>query len=66
MDKGKVPTNYGKGLHIAHLKVRSMFGGKKFDMLKMQIELSGFDVVTTVPLAVGYGALNLWVRSLDR
>ena len=23
-------------------------------------------VVTTVPLAVGYGALNLWVRSLDR
>ena len=22
--------------------------------------------VTTVPLAVGYGALNLWVRSLDR
>ena len=24
------------------------------------------DVVTTVPLAVGYGALNLSVRSLDR
>ena len=23
-------------------------------------------IVTTVPLAVGYGALNLWVRSLDR
>ena len=25
-----------------------------------------YDIVTTVPLAVGYGALNLWVRSLDR
>ena len=23
-------------------------------------------IVTTVPLAVGYGALNLWVRPLDR
>ena len=46
MDERNTLTNYGKGLYLAHLNVRSMFGGKKFDMLKLQIELSGFDVLT--------------------
>ena len=35
-----------ESVHLAHLNVRSMFGGKKFDMLKKQIEMSGFDVFT--------------------
>ena len=39
-------NNLGKGLHIAHLNVRSMFGGHKFDMLKQQIKLSGVSVFT--------------------
>ena len=38
--------NYGKGLHIAHLNVRSMFGGHRFDMLKQQIGSSGVGIFT--------------------
>ena len=36
----------GKGLHVAHLNVRSMFGGNKFDVLKNQISNSNMDVFT--------------------
>ena len=36
----------GKGLHLAHLNVRSMFGGHKFDVLKNQICNSGVDFFT--------------------
>ena len=39
-------TNLGKGLHIAHLNVRSMFGGHRFDMLKHQIRESGIGIFT--------------------
>ena len=39
-------TKLGKGLHIAHLNVRSMFGGHKFDLLKQQIKDSGIDIFT--------------------
>ena len=33
-----------KGFHLAHLNVRSLFGGHKFDTLKMQIESSEADI----------------------
>ena len=46
MDNVDTPPGYGKGMHLAHLNVRSMFGGKKFDMLKKQIEMSVFDIFT--------------------
>ena len=39
-------TNLGKGLHLAHLNVRSLLGGNKSDMLKKQIADSDFDVLT--------------------
>ena len=39
-------TVHGKGFHIAHLNVRSMFGGHKFDTLKNQIGTSGVDLFT--------------------
>ena len=41
---GKV--SHGKGFHLAHLNVRSMFGGHKFDVLKNQICNSGIDLFT--------------------
>ena len=34
----------GKGLHLAHLNVRSLLGGHSFDVLKHQIENSGLGV----------------------
>ena len=37
---------HGKGFHLAHLNVRSMFGGHKLDLLKQQISNSGVDVFT--------------------
>ena len=37
-------ANLGKGLHIAHLNVRSMFGGHRFDMLTHQIRTSNIGV----------------------
>ena len=46
MDELLNTENLGKGLHIAHLNVRSMFGGHRFDMLKRQIESSGIGVFT--------------------
>ena len=33
-----------KGFHLAHLNVRSIFGGHKFDTLKTQIESSEMDI----------------------
>ena len=36
----------GKGFHIAHLNVRSMFGGNKFDVLRTQISKSNADIFT--------------------
>ena len=41
-NKGK----YGKGLHLAHLNVRSVFGGRKLEMLKNQIGNSEINVFT--------------------
>ena len=38
---------HGKGLHLAHLKVRSRFGSHKFDMLRKQIKSSEVDIFTT-------------------
>ena len=35
---------HGKGLHLAHLKVRSRFGSHKLDMLKKQIDSSKVDI----------------------
>ena len=37
---------HGKDFHLAHLNVRSMFGGHKLDVLKSQIRNSGIDVFT--------------------
>ena len=37
---------HGKGPHLAHLNVRSTFGGHKFDVLKNQISNSGIDIFT--------------------
>ena len=39
-------NKYGKGLHLAHLKVRSRFGSHKLDILKKQIESSEVDIFT--------------------
>ena len=36
----------GKGLHIAHLNVRSLLGGHNFDALKHQIRTSGIQIFT--------------------
>ena len=38
--------NLGRGLHIAHLNVRSLLGGHTFDMLKQQIQGSNIDIFT--------------------
>ena len=35
-----------KGLKIAHLNVRSMFGGHKLESLKLQVEEGNFDIFT--------------------
>ena len=45
MDKGAA-TEVGKGLNIAHLNVRSIMGGHKFEMVRNQIEKSNIDVFT--------------------
>ena len=37
---------FGKGTHFAHLNIRSVFGGRKLDMLKCQIRDSQIDVFT--------------------
>ena len=39
-------NKHGKGLHLAHLKVRSRFGSHKLDMLKKQDESSKVDIFT--------------------
>ena len=36
----------GKGLHVAHLNVRSLMGGHKFDVLRHQIRQSGIHIFT--------------------
>ena len=46
IDNAGPELNLGKGLHIAHLNVRSLLGGHKFDMLKHQIMESGIQVFT--------------------
>ena len=46
MDDQTHVDKLGKGLHIAHLNVRSMFGGHKSDILKRQIRDSGVHVFT--------------------
>ena len=38
--------NLGKGLHLAHLNIRSLTGGHKFDVTKLQISTSGVDIFT--------------------
>ena len=44
MDDNAEPNVLGKGLHIAHLNIRSLLGGHKFEMVKHQVENSGIDV----------------------
>ena len=39
-------VHLGRGLHIAHLNIRSLLGGHAFDMTKQQIMSSGIDVFT--------------------
>ena len=39
-------TVAGKGLNIAHLNVRSIMGGHKFEMVRNQIESSKIDIFT--------------------
>ena len=39
-------TKGGKGLNVAHLNVRSLLGGHKFEMVRNQIESSNIDVFT--------------------
>ena len=46
MDDPDVSANLGRGLHIAHLNVRSLMGGHKFDTARLQIKNSGFDIFT--------------------
>ena len=36
----------GRGFHIAHLNVRSLLGGNKFDMLKHQVRTSSINIFT--------------------
>ena len=36
----------GRGIHLAHLNVRSMMGGHKLDILKLQIENSNIEIFT--------------------
>ena len=53
------PYWYTKGL-IEEINLKNVL------YKKAKVSRLDDDCVTTVPLAVGYGALNLWVRSLDR
>ena len=46
MDDGIELNKVGRGLNIAHLNVRSLLGGHKFDMVRNQIENSNIDVFT--------------------
>ena len=45
MDNGR-ENKVGRGLNIAHLNVRSILGGHKFEMIRNQIESSDIDVFT--------------------
>ena len=40
------PEDLGKGLHLAHLNVRSLLGSNKVDLIKNQIRNSGYDIFT--------------------
>ena len=44
--KGKMKNKWGKGLHLAHLNVRSLLGKNKADLVKKQIGDSDIDVFT--------------------
>ena len=44
MDDAGLERYLGKGLHIAHLNVRSLLRGHKFDMLRHQIKESGIQI----------------------
>ena len=44
MENVRREDEVGKGLNLAHLNVRSLLGGHKFDMLRNQIENSNIDV----------------------
>ena len=46
MEGIEVGGNLGKGLHLAHLNVRSLLGGHKGDLLRSQISKSDLDVFT--------------------
>ena len=46
MDEPIGKTSLGKGLHVAHLNVRSLMGRNSFDVTKYQIKSSGIDVFT--------------------
>ena len=46
MDNPTVNAVEGRGLHIAHLNVRSLLGGHSFEMLKNQVESSKFNLFT--------------------
>ena len=46
MEDQRVEAEVGRGLNIAHLNVRSIMGGHRFEMLRSQIENSNIDVFT--------------------
>ena len=46
MDNHRRDRKYGKGLHLAHLNVRSMLSPNTFDMLSRQIRDSDIDIFT--------------------
>ena len=48
MDKVDEVNDLGRGLHVAHLNVRSLLGGSTFDMLSQQVKDSNIDVFTVV------------------
>ena len=46
MAEQRTEAQLGKGLHLAHLNIRSLMGGHKFDTVRQQIKDSGYDVFT--------------------
>ena len=46
MDNQGEENYLGRGLHLAHLNVRSLIGGSKAELIKLQIASSGLDVFT--------------------
>ena len=44
MDEENVVDMLGKGVNLAHLNVRSLMGGHKFEMVRNEIESSNADV----------------------